>query len=230
MSLKSLQGHVLTRIVCKGAEALGILKEYDRELDILEELLAQRRWRRARRGKWHERRALIWETHMPKGEESQRYTYQAVIEALQDNDTHIGEYHPCSSSFASLITMLVYRPKLLRRLRKMEGKLNIPRDERIQCPACLKQADQETIQGTRVFPAVDAAGKLTTTDTKHNIATLADSKQSQLPFIQTMTQASEPPKVQVPRTGKSIWKGRLEQEVNVETFALQHYEALGYKG
>lgn len=30
--------------------------------------------------------------------------------------------------------------------------------------------------------------------------------------------------------GKSIWKGRDDQQVNVETVALQHYEALGYKG
>ena len=30
--------------------------------------------------------------------------------------------------------------------------------------------------------------------------------------------------------GKSVWKGRDDQQVNVETVALQHYEALGYKG
>lgn len=30
--------------------------------------------------------------------------------------------------------------------------------------------------------------------------------------------------------GKSVWKGRGNEAVNVETFALQHYERLGYKG
>jgi hypothetical protein len=30
--------------------------------------------------------------------------------------------------------------------------------------------------------------------------------------------------------GKSIWKGQGEEVVNVETYALQHYESLGYKG
>jgi Fanconi-associated nuclease 1 len=30
--------------------------------------------------------------------------------------------------------------------------------------------------------------------------------------------------------GKSIWKGQDEEVVNVETYALQHYERLGYKG
>jgi hypothetical protein len=30
--------------------------------------------------------------------------------------------------------------------------------------------------------------------------------------------------------GKSIWNGKGEEVVNVETYALQHYESLGYKG
>lgn len=43
-------GHILTRIVYKGAEALGILHEYDKECMVLRALLAQRRWRRGKRG------------------------------------------------------------------------------------------------------------------------------------------------------------------------------------
>jgi hypothetical protein len=31
-------------------------------------------------------------------------------------------------------------------------------------------------------------------------------------------------------TGKSVWRGRHSEEINVETFALQHYEKMGYKG
>jgi Fanconi-associated nuclease 1 len=42
--------HVLTRVVHKGAEALGILHEYDLECAVLRALLAQRRWRRGKRG------------------------------------------------------------------------------------------------------------------------------------------------------------------------------------
>ncbi len=30
--------------------------------------------------------------------------------------------------------------------------------------------------------------------------------------------------------GKSVWQGQGEEAVNVETYALQHYERLGYKG
>ncbi|KAG2363435.1 hypothetical protein BDR07DRAFT_1483688 [Suillus spraguei] len=36
-------GHVLTRLVCKGAHALSILGEYEDELNVIESLLAQRR-------------------------------------------------------------------------------------------------------------------------------------------------------------------------------------------
>lgn len=87
-------GHVLTRIVCKGVEALGILKEHERELDIIKKLLAQRRWRRARRGRWHERRALILMTHFPKEKDTYERAHEAVMEALRDNDTHISMFSP----------------------------------------------------------------------------------------------------------------------------------------
>ncbi len=36
--------------------------------------------------------------------------------------------------------------------------------------------------------------------------------------------------IKVAQKGKSIWKGQGEEVVNVETYALQHYERLGYKG
>src|SRR5260221_12102798 len=57
-------GHVLTRIVQKGADAFGTLKEYDGELDVLEALLNQRRWRRGRRGKWYDRRAPLFTRYL----------------------------------------------------------------------------------------------------------------------------------------------------------------------
>lgn len=84
------QGHVLTRIVCKGTQALGILKEHERELVVLEELLAQRRWRRGRRGRWHERRALILMTHSQDTRATLEKAREAVLEGLKDEDTHIG--------------------------------------------------------------------------------------------------------------------------------------------
>lgn len=45
-----LLGHVLTRIVYKGAYALGVLHDYDEECTVLRALLAQKVWRRGKRG------------------------------------------------------------------------------------------------------------------------------------------------------------------------------------
>lgn len=45
-----LLGHILTRVVSKGATALGILHEYDLECQVLRSLLSQRVWRRGKRG------------------------------------------------------------------------------------------------------------------------------------------------------------------------------------
>lgn len=41
-----------------------------------------------------------------------------------------------------------------------------------------------------------------------------------------MTPPAKKPKM----TGKSLWRGKNGEELNVETRALQHYESLGYKG
>jgi len=83
-------GHVYTRIICKGANALATLKEHEYELEVLEALLAQKRWRRGRRGRWYDRRALILMTHFPKDDlDIAKRAMQGVVEALLDNDTHI---------------------------------------------------------------------------------------------------------------------------------------------
>lgn len=85
-----LTGHVLTRIVQKGAEALGVLKDYDRELEVLEALLNQRRWRRGRRGKWYERRALVLTRYGDKSPETLSRAMLGLMESLNDPDTHLG--------------------------------------------------------------------------------------------------------------------------------------------
>jgi fanconi-associated nuclease 1 len=76
--------------VQKGAEALGILKDYDRELEVLEDLLNQRRWRRGRRGKWYERRALVLIRYGDQSPETLRRAMLGLIDSLNDPDTHLG--------------------------------------------------------------------------------------------------------------------------------------------
>lgn len=44
------EGHVLTRVVYKGASAYGIVKQYPQEEAVLRSLLYQNKWRKGRRG------------------------------------------------------------------------------------------------------------------------------------------------------------------------------------
>ncbi|TFK54629.1 hypothetical protein OE88DRAFT_1653035 [Heliocybe sulcata] len=214
-------GHILTRIIYKGAQALGLLHEYEAELGVLEELLAQRRWRRGKRGQWHERRALILMTHFPKDRETSERAMDAVIEALEDCDTH-----------------LVYRPKLTRRLTTLEKRLKIPADERHSCEGELRNSEEVHTTGVRVRHraaslALDQTGRLLN---RVMAARKEESGMTQqtLPFSQ-MKNENEPVfgkalSKSEKWVGKSIWYGRDQEEVTVEVLALQYYESLGYRG
>lgn len=90
-------------MVCKGVSALGILKEYEEEEKVLDALLAQKRWRRGRRGGWYERRALILTYHYDKDDEViARRAMEGIKEALLDDDTHTGSYFFTSDAFAKI--------------------------------------------------------------------------------------------------------------------------------
>jgi hypothetical protein len=86
-----LTGHILTRIVAKGARALGILKEYDQEIDVLKNLLAQHIWRRGKRGAWYDRLALINMHHFGGNVNNKRIAVEVCLDALEDVDTHLSE-------------------------------------------------------------------------------------------------------------------------------------------
>ncbi|KAG2088829.1 uncharacterized protein F5147DRAFT_780837 [Suillus discolor] len=122
-------GHVLTRLVCKGAHALGILGEHEYELNVLESLLAQRWWRRGRRGRWYERWALILEKHVVRYDDA----LLACLDALKDDDTHI-----------------VFRPKLDRRLTALEKKLKVEPADRHTSEWNLQPLVLVSLEGVRV--------------------------------------------------------------------------------
>lgn len=126
--------------MCKGAHALGILHEYAQEFEVLGALLAQTRWRRGRRGRWHDRRATLITHHFRKAAESpaelrelNTMAMEGVVAALQDEDTHI-----------------VFRPMLERRLTALEKKLRVPDDERHQCEGTQEGAIHVAVVGVRV--------------------------------------------------------------------------------
>ncbi|KAI9571252.1 VRR-NUC domain-containing protein [Boletus coccyginus] len=215
-------GHVLTRIVCKCCTALGILGEHERELEVLEALLTQRRWRRGQRGRWHERRALILSTHFPRDEETTERAFDAVMEALIDPDTHI-----------------VCRPKLQRRLRRLENKLKIPVKERHTCDGILADADEVVFEGVRLRHRaaslkLDRTGRCIDAPHQGNqnikryyspvITSVKPESGSSAASASRSKSSSDIPK------GKSLWLGRTGEEVTVEALALQRYEEQGFKG
>lgn len=214
-------GHVFTRIVCKGSSALGILGEYQRELEVLEALLAQRRWHRGRRGGWHERRALILSTHFPKSRDTAERALTAVIDALEDPDTH-----------------LVYRPKLQRRLRRLEVFLKLPPGDRFTSNVRLESAKEVIFEATRIRNQsadirFDKTRQNRNTPPRLNhtlaqyferIATPAANGSSETATVLSAPESSKE------RNGKSRWEGRNGEELTVEALALQWYEEQGYKG
>lgn len=79
-------GYIWTRIVCKARHALGSLGEYGYELEVIDHLLTQGRWRRGRRGAWHDRRVLLLTRYLKDPERAKN----AAEEGLKDVFTHSG--------------------------------------------------------------------------------------------------------------------------------------------
>ncbi|KAL1408877.1 hypothetical protein Q8F55_005691 [Vanrija albida] len=195
-------GHVLTRIVYKGAESLGILHEYDLECEVLRALLAQRRWRRGKRGAWYERLALVLMTHYNKGDkktEKLEEATQVCIDALLDDDTHI-----------------IYRPGLSRRLTRLEKKLRLPPEECHISYAELQECLIRTVVAPRVQQNIGQARSQP-----------AENGREREPSLGLDDEADKAKAAQ--QVGKSVWLGR-EGEVTVEGWVLEWWEDKGYQG
>jgi Fanconi-associated nuclease 1 len=79
-------------MVHKCTRVLGILKQHQFELEVLEKLLDQRLWLRGKRGRWHDRRTLILMTYCGKEGDVMKKALNAAVEALEDNDTHLCQW------------------------------------------------------------------------------------------------------------------------------------------
>ena len=89
-----------TRIFSKAMRAMATLQAYEAEAEALEALLGQKRWRRGKRGRWYERRAVLQTRYLcytegPGGEKKDfpvlQQAMEGVKEALQDEDTGLSE-------------------------------------------------------------------------------------------------------------------------------------------
>lgn len=115
--------HSYTRIVHKATAVFGKLKQYEKEHNLLTQLLDQRLFHMARRGGWYQRKALLEEHYMhayhpgvpsPDLERQKKHWIKVAADTceagLQDPNCH-----------------LIFHYDLQKRLVKLEKKLRIPR-------------------------------------------------------------------------------------------------------
>lgn len=101
-------GWPLTRVVFKGATALAHFKLYKREEEVLRALLAQRAFRRGRRGEWYDRLALILGAYSERPDKGKARALEVAVQGIEDPDTH-----------------LIYQDTLQRRIVRLESQLRI---------------------------------------------------------------------------------------------------------
>jgi Fanconi-associated nuclease 1 len=137
---------------------------------------------------------------------------QVCIDGLMDEDTHLStSVLPIEVGHWSLLTtaFAVYRPRLSRRLKRLENQLSLPADERHICEAELRKSSQRVLKAHRVR---------------------APPKNGQQRPAGTGGDEDEDGGVEGKQTsGKSWWTGR-EGEVGVEQWVLEWWENRGYKG
>ncbi|CDZ97246.1 Uncharacterized conserved protein [Phaffia rhodozyma] len=229
-------GHVLTRIIAKGANALGVLHDYDTECRVLKALLDQKVWRRGKRGAWYERLALVLMTHY-KGDQELDKKEQALdvcLDGLEDEDTH-----------------LIYRPSLIRRLTRLEKQLKIPARDCHRCEGELKVCETVTLGAQRVRKVESGLDHESDEDddledqsiaqaryrsrsrskSRSRSVSISRSFGPQSTKLDTKDSGASSSEAKKPSwSGKSLWVGRNETEVGVEQWVLEQWEDKGWKG
>lgn len=125
-----------TRVVYKGCTILARFKLHSREEEVLRALLAQRYFRRGKRGEWYDRLALITAIYSYPDNKAKGKTeaLKIAIAGIEDPDTH-----------------LIYHDQLQRRIVRLENQLPIPKSQKHDFTyAKLKDCDDRTFYGPRL--------------------------------------------------------------------------------
>ncbi|KAF8178661.1 hypothetical protein K438DRAFT_1681003 [Mycena galopus ATCC 62051] len=210
-------GFLYTRMLRKCGEALATLKDIAGELKLLHLLLGQRFWRRARRGGWYDRRALL---QMKSKKVAVWLEARAgIIEALSDPDT-------------AIVTI----PALHRRLDCLEEKkLKLAPEERVKYDGLvLKKPDEVSFIAIRVWDHPNSVkldwtgnvkGKENQSAGGTGIANYFAVPDTPANGLEAKTSTAKPR-----WTGKSLWQGK-DGPVDVEARALEYYDQVhGFKG
>ena len=252
-------GWPLTRIVYKGVAVLARFHQHTREAQVLRSLLAQRIFRRGRRGDWYDRLALIAaqypdSTNATVIRKAKREALNISIQGMQDPDTH-----------------LIYHDTLQRRITRLESQLKLPFAEKHDFSyAKLKRCEDKIFKGIRLDRMVGAKSGLfgsTFVDASHRPKTGRKTSNSSSGSDNSETSGFKERKPlhkivkiervkgekvvkveadeaidsmvdpemqvesrQVKRDMHSVWRGLDTKPCRVEMLVLQHYELEGYKG
>ena len=152
-----------------------------------------------------------------------------LVIALEDPLTHIGWLSSilsitCTEPWSWLI---VCRPRLIRRLVRIEKKLRIPPDQYIKCDIDLRNARIRVIRGTRVSILKPSESPSSTPLVSGENLRLFTASRS--PF-ETHRESKKVPQVRHQTGQHSLWLGKTGAEIGVEEFALEHYATLGFRG
>ncbi|KAI9287445.1 VRR-NUC domain-containing protein [Umbelopsis sp. AD052] len=133
-------GWVYTHMIEDGAEVLGRLHEYEKEVLILKTLLDQNVYRLGKRGAWFDRLALVQMNHLRSG--NRRIHLKAALET-------------CTKAIRDPKVHLVYMSSLQRRIMRLESMLNVPKREQHDFfYNRLTTATERIIYGERLSDAV----------------------------------------------------------------------------
>ncbi|KIJ49859.1 hypothetical protein M422DRAFT_130656, partial [Sphaerobolus stellatus SS14] len=168
-------------------------------------------------------------THLGVDIENYKAAMDVVIRGLQDDHTHLGMLdHNPKYSFGVANETVVYRPRLERRLGRLENKLQIPMNERHLCTRKLKEAKEVHIQGTRVNQK--AAKSVVINEQPTNPLFNGSNwwqwspSSSQVSLFILIYHTSKSV------NGRTLWLGKENTALYVKDSALEYYADLNYKG
>jgi fanconi-associated nuclease 1 len=203
-------GHVLTRIVYQAeSQLISPLGQYPYSVKLLRALLAQKHFRRGKRGGWYDRLALVLMNHSPgqdpSEEEKRKWRTEALKvcrEGVEDGWTHLSEFSSLiMSGYAEAIDfyLQVYRHALLRRVCRLESLLGL----RPSIPALpkLKTPNERIMKGERII--------------EESVSGNENGSQEEEKRVMT---------------GKTVWRLSDGGEGSVEELALEGYKREGWKG
>ncbi|KAJ2897275.1 uncharacterized protein MKZ38_004829 [Zalerion maritima] len=234
--------HTYTRVVHKAAWVCGRLKMYEREHELLGELLGQGLFYTNKRGGWWQRRALVEENYMwavdTGGPEQPSGAGAAAKGSSKDKDGGKKEEEEeeekrrkswkkraketCEMGLQDGDCHLIYHYDLQKRLLKLERWLKIPRREQHDFGHVrLARAEDHVVEGIQV-KSVSAAAE-------------AAVRRPGMPSTKTVWVDQAPLGMGGGdggggRDGSDGNRGGKERHCSVEEMCLTHYRSRGWKG